>query len=132
MTSGINLGVAIEVVVAILLALTIVYCAILNRRLTRLRAEGISEEQFRTEIRNQMLMQRVRERDVDGRVKVSEADIDRYLKEQKRPGEAAAAAQRLRPMQKGFPREAFFMPEALSIVIAACAGCFLVSGLLMP
>jgi peptidyl-prolyl cis-trans isomerase SurA len=40
-----------------------------------------------------MLMQRVRERDVDGRVKVTEADIDRYLKEQKRPGDAAQVRQ---------------------------------------
>jgi peptidyl-prolyl cis-trans isomerase SurA len=60
---------------------------------SRLKAEGISEAQFRSEIRNQMLMQRVRERDVDGRVKVTEADIDRYLKEQKRPGDAAAVPQ---------------------------------------
>ena len=60
--------------------------------LVRLKAEGISEEQFRAEIRSQMLMQRVRERDVDGKVKVTEADIDRYLKEQRRPGEAAAGA----------------------------------------
>ena len=58
----------------------------------RLKADGISEAQFRSEIRNQMLIQRVRERDVDGRVKVTEADIDRYLKEQKRPGEAAGGA----------------------------------------
>lgn len=58
----------------------------------RLKADGISEAQFRTEIRNQMLMQRVKERDVDNRVKVSDADIDRYLKEQKRPGEAEAGS----------------------------------------
>lgn len=60
--------------------------------LARLQADGISERQFREEIRNQMIMQRVRERDVDNRVKVTEADIDRYLREQKRPGEAAVAA----------------------------------------
>ncbi|RGE44900.1 molecular chaperone SurA [Comamonas testosteroni] len=58
------------------------------RLLANLKAEGLSEAQFRAEIRNQMTMQRVRERDVDGKVKVTEADIDRYLKEQKRPGEA--------------------------------------------
>ena len=60
--------------------------------LARLKADGLSEAQFRGEIRNQMTMQRVRERDVDGKVKVSEADIDRFIKEQKRPGEAANAA----------------------------------------
>ena len=60
--------------------------------LARLKADGISEAQFRAEIGGQMQMQRVRERDVDGKVKVTEADIDRYLKEQKRPGDAVAAA----------------------------------------
>ena len=57
--------------------------------LSRLKADGVSEAQFRAEISSQMTMQRVRERDVDGKVKVTEADIDRFLKEQKRPGEAA-------------------------------------------
>ena len=60
--------------------------------LARMKADGLSEAQFRSEIRSQMTMQRVRERDVDGKVKVSEADIDRFLKEQKRPGEATSAA----------------------------------------
>ena len=60
--------------------------------LARLKADGISEAQFRAEIGGQMQMQRVREREVDGKVKVTEADIDRYLKEQKRPGDAVAAA----------------------------------------
>lgn len=60
--------------------------------LGRLKNEGVSEKQLRDEIRNQMTMQRVRERDVDNRVKVTDADIDRYLKEQKRPGDAAASS----------------------------------------
>ena len=59
--------------------------------LARLKADGISEAQFRAEISGQMQMQRLREREVDAKVKVTEADIDRYLKEQKRPGDAAAA-----------------------------------------
>ena len=41
-----------------------------------LRRQGISEARFRREIRDQLLMQRLRERDVDSRVKVSEQDID--------------------------------------------------------
>lgn len=59
--------------------------------LARLQKEGVSEKQLRDEIRNQMIMQRVRERDVDNRVKVTDADIDRYLKEQKRPGDTASS-----------------------------------------
>lgn len=54
--------------------------------LARLKAEGIPEKQFRDELRNQILLQRLRERDVDNRVRVTEADIDRYLAEQRRGG----------------------------------------------
>ncbi|QNN56949.1 peptidylprolyl isomerase [Diaphorobacter ruginosibacter] len=48
----------------------------------RLASDGISKEQFRSELRNQMLVQRLREREVDARVKVSELDIDQFLREQ--------------------------------------------------
>lgn len=48
-----------------------------------LRKEGMTEKQFREDLRRQMLVQRLREREVDNRVKVSEHDIDRYLKEQR-------------------------------------------------
>ncbi len=58
----------------------------------RLAADGIPKEQFRNELRNQMLMQRLRERDVDARVKVSDADIDQFLREQRSASGAAAAA----------------------------------------
>ena len=46
--------------------------------------QGISEKSFREEIRNQLLMQRLQNREVDGRVKVSEHDIDQYMAEQRR------------------------------------------------
>ena len=58
--------------------------------LARLKAEGLDEKQFRENVRRQLLMQRLREREVDNKVKVTEADLDRYLREQKRPGEKAA------------------------------------------
>ena len=57
--------------------------------LAHLRAEGMDEKRFRAEISNQMLLQRVRERDVDSKVKVTDADIDRYLKEQNSSPEQA-------------------------------------------
>ncbi|MEG2630260.1 MAG: peptidylprolyl isomerase [Comamonas sp.] len=58
-----------------------------------LRKEGLNEATFREELRRQMLLQRLREREVDNRVKVSEQDIDRYLREQRRkPGANAEAA----------------------------------------
>lgn len=44
---------------------------------------GQSEASFRGDIRNQLLMQRLQNREVDGRVKVSEHDIDQYQAERK-------------------------------------------------
>ena len=58
----------------------------------RLAQDGISKEQFRDELRSQMLVQRLREREVDSRVKVSETDIDQYLSEQRSASSAAPAA----------------------------------------
>jgi len=56
--------------------------------LARLREEGISAEQFAQELREQLTLQRLREREVEGRVRVSEADIDRYLAEESRSSNA--------------------------------------------
>ena len=47
-----------------------------------LRAEGLSVERFRTDLRNQLLLTRLRERDVDGRVRVTDLDIDQFIREQ--------------------------------------------------
>ena len=58
----------------------------------RLAADGISPERFREELRNQLLLQRLREREVDSRVKVSELDVDRYLREPQPTAAASAAA----------------------------------------
>ena len=48
----------------------------------RLAADGISKERFREELRNQLLLLRLRERDVQSRVRVSDLDVDQYLREQ--------------------------------------------------
>ena len=57
----------------------------------RLSADGISRSQFRSNLRDQMLLSRVREREVGQRVKVSELDIDRYLLDQQRESGGALA-----------------------------------------
>lgn len=60
-----------------------------------LNQQGISEIRFRQEIREQLSMQRLREREVDGRINVSEQDIDQYLAEQRTKstrGDVAAEA----------------------------------------
>ena len=57
----------------------------------RLAADGITPERFREELRSQLLLQRLREREVDSRVKVSELDVDRYLREPQQPNAGTAA-----------------------------------------
>jgi len=57
----------------------------------RLSAEGISRSQFRKSLRDQMLLSRVRDREIGQRVKVSELDIDQYLLEQQRNAGGALA-----------------------------------------
>ncbi len=58
----------------------------------RLAADGITPERFREELRSQLLLQRLREREVDSRVKVSELDVDRYLREPRSKVSSEAAA----------------------------------------
>lgn len=57
----------------------------------RLSADGVSRSQFRSNLRDQMLLSRVREREVGQRIRVSELDIDRYLMEQQRNNNGALA-----------------------------------------
>lgn len=57
----------------------------------RLEAEGISRSQFRKSLRDQMLLSRVRDREIGQRVKVSELDIDQYLLDPQREASGALA-----------------------------------------
>lgn len=57
----------------------------------RLPQEGIDPTQFRQDLRNQLLLQRLREREVDARVRVTELDIDQFLREQQQ-GAAGAGS----------------------------------------
>ena len=58
----------------------------MEEMLRRLSAEGVSREQFRLELRSQLTLQRLREREVDARVRVSEPEIDQFLREQSPQG----------------------------------------------
>jgi peptidyl-prolyl cis-trans isomerase SurA len=48
----------------------------------RLIAEGIVISQFRTQLRDQLTLTRLRERDVEPRVRVPDLEVDQYLNEQ--------------------------------------------------
>lgn len=47
----------------------------------RVRAEGLAPNQFRNQLRDQLLLVRVRESEVGKRVRVSELEIDQYLRD---------------------------------------------------
>jgi peptidyl-prolyl cis-trans isomerase SurA len=57
----------------------------------RVVAEGLDPVRFRNDLRNQLLLQRVREREVESRVTVTEADIDDYIREQRNNPQARVA-----------------------------------------
>lgn len=52
----------------------------------RLRSEGYDLNRFRDELRQQLLLQRLREREVDSRVRVTDADIEEFQREQRGAG----------------------------------------------
>lgn len=55
----------------------------------RIVVEGLDPNKVRNELRNQLLLQRLREREVNARVSVSQADIDAFIRE--RQGASAQA-----------------------------------------
>lgn len=55
----------------------------------RLQADGIDFARFRNSLRDQILVERVREREVQGRIRITDADIDKFV-EQQRAGAAGA------------------------------------------
>ena len=48
----------------------------------RVAADGIAFSQFRSELRDEILVSRLRQREVDARVSVTESDIDQFLRDQ--------------------------------------------------
>ncbi len=49
----------------------------------RVQAEGMDYTRFRNNLRDQMLIERVREREVTSRIRISDADIDRVVEQQR-------------------------------------------------
>jgi peptidyl-prolyl cis-trans isomerase SurA len=57
----------------------------------RLESDGIVYSQFRDGLREEMLLARVREREVEGRVSITESELDRYIQEQQDNPDAGPA-----------------------------------------
>ena len=49
---------------------------------SRLREEGVSWSAFRSQIRDEITLQRLREREVDSKINIPESEVDAYLAEQ--------------------------------------------------
>lgn len=49
----------------------------------RVIAEGLDPNKVRSDLRNQLLLERLRDREVNARVKVSESDIDAFIRERR-------------------------------------------------
>ncbi len=56
----------------------------------RLAADGIVLSQFRAQLRDQLALTRLREREVEPRVKVSDLEVDQYLREQQNNSDPAS------------------------------------------
>jgi len=94
----------------------------------RLQSQGISPEAFAFDVREQLLVQRLRDREVDARVKVSETEIDEYIAEEQRlkplSNLSLHLAQVLLPVPAGSDanREAAIRAQADAIAAQARAG----------
>jgi peptidyl-prolyl cis-trans isomerase SurA len=57
----------------------------------RVAAEGITQESFRRDVRNQITLSRLRDREVESKVKVSDIEVDQFIREQRSGTNAAVA-----------------------------------------
>ncbi len=58
----------------------------------RLQQDGVSLSTFREQLRNQLLLTRVREREVEARIRISDIEVEQFLQEQLRAQAARAPA----------------------------------------
>ncbi|KAF1044083.1 peptidylprolyl isomerase [Xylophilus sp.] len=56
----------------------------------RVAADGLTPERFREELRNQLTLTRLREREVDSRVRVSDLDVDQYIHDQQNSADTSS------------------------------------------
>lgn len=59
----------------------------LRRRIT---ADGVEPSQFRDDLRNQLLLTRLRDRELEARVRVTDLELDQYIREQQGLSDASA------------------------------------------
>jgi peptidyl-prolyl cis-trans isomerase SurA len=52
----------------------------------RVAADGLSQEQFRRELREQIMLARLRGSEVEAKIKISDAEVDQFIREQRAAG----------------------------------------------
>lgn len=85
----------------------------------RLVSEGIVYTQFQSDIRDELLVTRLRQREVDARVAVTESDVDQFLREQEGNNDLAAMELNLGQVLVAVPENA--SAEQLAILQAKAA-----------
>ena len=72
----------------------------------RLAADGFALSQFREDLRNQLLLTRLRERELESRVKVSDQEVDQYLREQQQASDSGPLEMNLAHILVAVPENA--------------------------
>ena len=72
----------------------------------RLKSDGIDYNQFRSEMRDELLVRRLRQREVEAKVTVSEQEIDQYLRDQEGKTQTSALALNLAEILLAVPENA--------------------------
>ena len=72
----------------------------------RIAADGVDINQLRNDLRNQILLQRLRESEVDSKVRVSEADIDDFIRERQGSNDVASLQLNLAQVFVAVPEDA--------------------------
>ena len=57
---------------------------------SRLASDNLSVAQFRSQLRDQLLLSRIREREVDARVRVTDAEVDQFIRDEQLNNNAAS------------------------------------------
>ncbi|NQW93602.1 MAG: peptidylprolyl isomerase [Polaromonas sp.] len=82
----------------------------------RLVADGLTYDKFRDGLRDELLVSRFRQREVESRVKVTDADVDQFLRDQEGSSDAAAIDINLAQILVAVPENA--TPEQVAVLQA--------------
>lgn len=83
----------------------------LRRRMVQ---DGMVPTQFREELRNQLILTRLRDREIDARQRISDADVDQYLGDQKANTDPSALELNLAMLLVAVPENA--TPEQVAVL----------------